>query len=44
MSLIQNGICQIIQEQDKPLESSLKRLADAVRIFLEIKNAKQRTA
>ncbi len=44
MSLIQNGICQIIRDQKKPLEASLKRLADAVRIFLEIKNAKQRTA
>ena len=44
MSLIQNGICQIIREQEKPLEKSLERLADAVRIFLEIKNAKKRTA
>ena len=44
MSLIQNGICQIIRDQKKPLEASLKRLADAVRIFLEIKNARPRTA
>ncbi len=44
MSLIQNGMCQIIQEQDRPLEKSLERLADAVRIFLEIKNARRRTA
>ena len=31
-------------EQEKPLEKSLERLADAVRIFLEIKNAEPRTA
>ena len=44
MELIQNGISQIIQEQDKPLEKSLERLADAVRIFLEIKRKKNRQA
>ena len=44
MSLIQNGICQIIREQERPLEKSLEKLADAVRIFLEIKNARPRTA
>ncbi len=44
MELIQNGICQIIQEQDKPLEKSLERLADAVRIFLEIKHKSSRQA
>ncbi len=44
MGLIQSGIRQIILEQEKPLEKSLERLADAVRIFLEIKNAEPRTA
>ena len=44
MSLIQSGIHQIIREQERPLEQSLKRLADAVQIFLEIKNAKPQTA
>ena len=44
MNLIQSGISQIIREQERPLEKSLKRLADAVRIFLEIKNTNRKTA
>lgn len=44
MNLIQSGICQIIREPERPLEESLRKLADAVRIFLEIKNADLKTA
>ena len=43
MGLIQSGIRQMIREQEKPLEESLKRLADAVRIFLEIKKTEAGT-
>ncbi len=43
-TLIQNGIRQIIRDRRKPLEESLKKLADAVRTFLEIKNAERKTA
>ncbi len=36
MKLVKNGIAMIIADPNKPLEESLRKLADAVRIFLEI--------
>lgn len=40
MGLVQRGISQIIEDSAKPLEESLRKLADAVRLFLEIKSAR----
>ena len=37
MTLVQNGISQIIRDRTKPLHESLEKLADAVRTLLEIK-------
>lgn len=44
MILVQNGISQIIKDCGRPLEKSLEKLANAVRIFLEIKTMQQKTA